>query len=102
MNINVVILSGKKGIGKSSYAIKNWPNYLLVECDTEIEKFMTYASIQQSIYFITKSKCESVDSLIDVFIDIVTQKKGIIIDNAENIDNKTLKLIINVAKAKNT
>lgn len=102
MNINVVILSGKKGIGKSSYAIKNWPNYLLVKCDTEIEKFMTYASIQQSIYFITKSKCESVDSLIDVFIDIVTQKKGIIIDNAENIDNKTLKLIINVAKAKNT
>lgn len=100
MNINVVILSGKKGIGKSSYAVKNWPNYLLLECDTEIEKFMTYASIQQSIYFITKSKCESVDSLIDTFIDIVTQKKGIIIDNAENIDNNTLKLIINVAKVK--
>ena len=47
------IICGETGIGKSSYAIQKWKNYLLIECDNPISKIKTYALIETTVSKIT-------------------------------------------------
>ena len=97
------IICGETGIGKSSYAIQKWKNYLLIDCDNPISKIKTYALIETTVSKITH-KHYSDDykyELLQDFFAIVNDKEGIIIDNAEKINEEVLKLFINIVKESN-
>lgn len=94
------IICGIKGVGKSNYSIKKWPNYLLIECNIPILS-NSYSIIEQTVYKENGKHYISSEKLILDFYEILRTKDGIIIDNAELLDNNTLKLIVNISKQKN-
>lgn len=97
---SVNIICGVKGLGKSEYSTNRWPTYFVIECDIPILG-NSYSVIEAAIYKDHNKFYESNEKMISNFYDILNDKNGIIIDNAELINNDSLKLIINIAKQKN-
>lgn len=93
------IICGVKGVGKSEYSIKKWPTYFVVECDIPI-LWNSYSVLSEAIRKQYNKFYESNEKMVLDFYDILNKKNGIIIDNAELINNDALKLIVNIAKQK--
>ena len=94
------IICGIKGLGKSEYAAKKWPTYFIIECDVPALG-NSYSIIKYAILKENNKLVASNEELILHFYEIMDNKNGIVIDNAELINDDALKLIVNIAKQKN-
>lgn len=93
-----IVFCGTKGSGKTFYVKSNWSQYTYIECDDPMANFTTYSLLELTIAKATGLEVDSdVKEQIKSFSTLVQTSDGIIIDNAELINENTLKIVVNTA-----
>lgn len=91
------ILCGNKGIGKTTFAKGKWPSYIHIEYDNLAIK-NTYSLLEQTLNITDTLLYDSYEKMLTGFIGVLSASEGIILDNAEQVDDNSLKLLVNLAK----
>lgn len=91
------VVCGNPGVGKSTFIERKYNDYFLVACDIPfIER--TYSIIESSLSSYFRKRYSNHQRALDEFFVLLSEKDGVIVDNAEKIDVDTLKLIVNISK----
>lgn len=91
------ILCGDKGRGKSTFATKEWSSYVHIEYDN-LAIINTYSLLEQTLNIINNQHYISYEKILADFINVLADKEGMVIDNSEQADESSLKLLVNLAK----
>lgn len=91
------ILCGNKGVGKTTFAKKKWPSYIHIEYDNLAIK-NTYSLLEQVLNITDKVVYDSYKKMLNDFIMLLSSNEGVILDNSEQADDESLKLLVNLTK----
>ena len=96
-SLEVKIFCGEAGVGKTTLAMKHWPNHLMLRGNDARNQYTTMGALKNALADMMEKRYDISD---EIFVDLRTvlkDKHTIIFDQAEQIDETVLKMVINIA-----
>lgn len=96
-DINIIVLCGEKGVGKTTYAHKEWDDALYMTADNPLCDITTY-SATASLLELFEINDQVTKELYFGLSSILKKYKTVIIDSTELLHQDEFKLILNISK----
>jgi len=96
-NLDVTLLCGEVGVGKTTLALKKWPSHVLLKGDDTRNQYATMGALENAL---SDKFDKQYLNTGEIFFDLRTILKNdvaIILDQVELIDEIVIKAIINTA-----
>jgi Tfp pilus assembly protein PilF len=100
-SLEVRIFCGEAGVGKTTLAMTQWPNHLMIKGNDVRNQYATMGALVNALADLLNKRYDSHNEIFYDLRNILKDGYAIILDQAEQIDAMVLKTVVNTAISSN-